>query len=248
MSTSFKGKVEETGHKIAEGASEMGHKVGEKITIKYQRDAEHHGPIRETETTIKSRPEKLQDANNGPGPFLGVGATVPAKTFGLLDSVGRSVTGTGEVTWQSLVAMGQFFSPTGIGDYAETVGNGSDSPSEPTPGRHVSSSGDNGGDNGRMLSILGVLQLGSDAGKQGLANLLPIFLMINVFVGMINLVPLLPFDGGHAAVAVYERIRSRGGRRYHADVSKLLPVAYAVVMGLVILGVTSLYLDIVNPI
>ena len=72
--------------------------------------------------------------------------------------------------------------------------------------------------------------------------------MINVFVGMINLVPLLPFDGGHAVVAIYERIRSRKGQRYHADVSKLLPVAYAVVMGLVILGVTSLYLDIVNPI
>jgi membrane-associated protease RseP (regulator of RpoE activity) len=103
-------------------------------------------------------------------------------------------------------------------------------------------------DSNRMLSILGVLRLGADAGEQGLANLLPIFLMINIFVGLLNLVPLLPFDGGHASVAIYERIRSRGGERYHADVSKLLPVAYAVVMGLVVLGVTSLYLDIVNPV
>jgi membrane-associated protease RseP (regulator of RpoE activity) len=62
------------------------------------------------------------------------------------------------------------------------------------------------------------------------------------------MVPLPPLDGGHAAVAIYERIRSRAGRRYHADVAKLLPLTYAVVMGLVVVGVTSMYLDIVNPI
>ena len=39
--------------------------------------------------------------------------------------------------------------------------------------------------------------------------------------------PVLPFDGGHAAIATYERIRSRNGRRYHADVSKMVPVAMA---------------------
>jgi membrane-associated protease RseP (regulator of RpoE activity) len=59
---------------------------------------------------------------------------------------------------------------------------------------------------------------------------------------------LPPLDGGHAAVAIYERIRSRRGRRYHADMAKLLPLTYAVVLGLVMLGVASLYLDIVNPI
>ena len=49
-------------------------------------------------------------------------------------------------------------------------------------------------------------------------------------------------------MAIYERIRSREGHPYHADVTKLLPLAYAVVMGLVVLGVTTLYLDIVNPV
>jgi hypothetical protein len=34
---------------------------------------------------------------------------------------------------------------------------------------------------------------------------------------------------------------------YHADVSKLLPLTYAVVLLLVLVGVTSLYLDITNP-
>jgi membrane-associated protease RseP (regulator of RpoE activity) len=59
--------------------------------------------------------------------------------------------------------------------------------------------------------------------------------------------PLLPFDGGHAAVAVYERLRSSRGRRHHADVRKLAPIATGVVVLLVMLLVAGLYLDITQP-
>ena len=51
-----------------------------------------------------------------------------------------------------------------------------------------------------------------------------------------------------AAMAIYERVRSRGGRRYHADFAKLLPLTYAVFLVLVVIGVSTMYLDIVNPI
>ena len=70
----------------------------------------------------------------------------------------------------------------------------------------------------------------------------------NVFVGLFNLIPLLPLDGGHIAVAVYERIRSRKGIRYHADASKLLPLTYAVVFALIFIGIAAVYLDIADPI
>ena len=60
--------------------------------------------------------------------------------------------------------------------------------------------------------------------------------------------PLLPLDGGHVAVAVYERLRSRGGERYYADVGKLLPIVYAVVFILITVGVAALYLDITDPV
>jgi membrane-associated protease RseP (regulator of RpoE activity) len=71
-----------------------------------------------------------------------------------------------------------------------------------------------------------------------------------VFIGLFNLVPLLPLDGGHVAIATYERIREigRGGRRYFVDVTKLLPLAYAVVVVLVAVGGLSVYLDVVDPI
>ena len=52
---------------------------------------------------------------------------------------------------------------------------------------------------------------------------LALLALVNVFVGVLNVIPLYPLDGGHFAVALYERIRGRS-----ADVRKLLPVAAAV--------------------
>ena len=72
---------------------------------------------------------------------------------------------------------------------------------------------------------------------------------VNVFVGLINLFPMLPFDGGHAAIATYERIRTpQGPAAYRADVGKMVPVAMAVMALLVFMFFTGLYLDIVDPI
>jgi hypothetical protein len=48
-------------------------------------------------------------------------------------------------------------------------------------------------------------------------------------------------------VAVYERIRSRPGRRYFADVRKLAPVAYAFLVFLGAIVVSAFYLDITHP-
>ena len=42
-----------------------------------------------------------------------------------------------------------------------------------------------------------------------------------MFIGLLNMFPLLPFDGGHAAIATYERLCSRSGREpYHADAAR----------------------------
>ena len=61
--------------------------------------------------------------------------------------------------------------------------------------------------------------------------------------------PVLPFDGGHAAIATYERIRSRRGRApYRADITKMIPVAMTMMVVLVLLLFTGLYLDFTKPI
>lgn len=101
----------------------------------------------------------------------------------------------------------------------------------------------------RPTTVVGVTQVSADVGRtDGLAGVLVLLALVNVFVGIFNLFPLLPFDGGHAAIATYERIRSRGGRRYTADITKMVPVATAVVGLLVVLLMTGLYLDITRPV
>ena len=80
---------------------------------------------------------------------------------------------------------------------------------------------------------------------------MPAFLLIlinlNIFVGLLNMLPMLPLDGGYVAIATYERLRRRRGEEYHANINKLAPVIYTFVTALGLLFVSTLYLDIVDP-
>jgi len=82
----------------------------------------------------------------------------------------------------------------------------------------------------------------------GFFDLGEVLVNIIIAVGIINLVPMLPLDGGHVLVAVYERVRSRRGRKYHADVTKLMPVVSAFVLFLIVFVVAAVFLDISHPI
>ncbi|GAA1928293.1 M50 family metallopeptidase [Nocardioides marmoribigeumensis] len=77
---------------------------------------------------------------------------------------------------------------------------------------------------------------------------------LNLFLGMFNLVPLLPLDGGHIAGALYEALR-RGWARLrrlpdpgYVDVAKLLPVAYVVASVLLVMGMVLIVGDLVAPV
>ncbi len=78
---------------------------------------------------------------------------------------------------------------------------------------------------------------------------------LNLFVGVFNLLPLLPLDGGHLAVLGFEQLRhkvrrARGyvGELRRVDLTKLLPVTYAVVVFFAAFTVWLLGADLVNPI
>jgi len=75
-----------------------------------------------------------------------------------------------------------------------------------------------------------------------LESTLAILALVNVFVAIVNIIPLYPLDGGHFAVATYEKVTGR-----EPDVSKLTPVAAVVVLFLVTIGLVGLYLDIFRP-
>jgi len=78
---------------------------------------------------------------------------------------------------------------------------------------------------------------------------------LNLFVGVFNLLPLLPLDGGHLAVLAYEKVRHRlrqlkgyTGEMLRVDLTRLLPLTYAVVVFFAGFTVWLLGADIVNPI
>jgi membrane-associated protease RseP (regulator of RpoE activity) len=99
----------------------------------------------------------------------------------------------------------------------------------------------------RFVSPVGVVSLFHQAGQDGLGTVLYLLAIINISLGIFNLVPLLPLDGGHVAIALYEGVRSRKGRRYHADVGKLVPLLYLAIAAIAFLGLSSLYLDLRYP-
>ncbi|HWG94291.1 MAG TPA: site-2 protease family protein [Mycobacteriales bacterium] len=87
------------------------------------------------------------------------------------------------------------------------------------------------------------------------ADFLLLIAGLNLFVGLFNLLPLLPLDGGHLAVLAYENARDRVKRLFgyrgefqRVDFTKLLPLTYVVVVAFAGLTLWIMGADIVNPI
>jgi RIP metalloprotease RseP len=103
-------------------------------------------------------------------------------------------------------------------------------------------------DEQRIISIYGAARFGSELTEQGFANVLLFLAGLNVSIGVLNLIPLPPLDGGHVVIATYERIRSFGGRRHEVDYNKVLPLTYAVFLLLTAFGLLAIFRDIIDPI
>jgi membrane-associated protease RseP (regulator of RpoE activity) len=167
------------------------------------------------------------------------------QTANPLVAVGRAGRMLGSVTAGTATGIAQVFSLHGLGDFAHQVASAGHNVGSSSS---AVSSSSGGGQGGQIMSTLGAAELAVQAAKRNISELLYILVAINIFVGMVNLFPMLPLDGGHVAIAVYERVRSRRGRRYHADVAKLMPVAYLFLLFIVVLGIGALYVNILHPV
>jgi membrane-associated protease RseP (regulator of RpoE activity) len=113
---------------------------------------------------------------------------------------------------------------------------------------------------GNVGSVLGAAR---DTGQAVAANVgwkfkvtfvLLLIASLNIFVGVFNLLPLLPLDGGHIAVVVAERIRAWYARLRGRpdpgliDYRKLAPVSFSVFLVLLVFGTMLILADIVNPV
>jgi len=189
--------------------------------------------------------------------FFGVGYERPLVTVGPLRAVGEAGQRFTHLVGLSIDGLASFFTPDGLVSFFSEALPESDPPpraavgSEAVGGSGVASAMAPAGaqvddDAERLLSIYGAARLGSAMFDDGWATYLWFLVLINVFIGVFNLVPLLPLDGGHVAIATYERLRSFGGRRHVADAAKLVPVTWAVVSLLVLVAAVALYRDIVD--
>ena len=213
--------------KVPAGSADLGvivrsHQPGDRIAVVVKRDG--------SELTLNPTLGTNPDPPNAGSALLGVKSGEQNHFVG--QSLGTafvdSFSDLGSAAWQSVGGVVKVMNPVNI--YQHLVGTNNDQSTQP-------------------VTVYGISRLSSDIGNEtGLAGILLTLAGVNVFVGLLNMVPLLPFDGGHAAVATYERIRSRKGKVYRADVAKMVPVAMAVMTFLVFVLFTGLYLDITKPI
>ncbi|WP_395153294.1 M50 family metallopeptidase [Ilumatobacter sp.] len=171
-------------------------------------------------------------SNDTGGALIGVSSSSIFETIdhSLPAAAGNAVADIVPFSWESAKGVVKVLNPVNI--ITHLTGSNDDQTSRPT-------------------TLVGVAAISDDVGESsGWAGMLLLLAVLNVFVGVFNMFPLLPLDGGHAAIALYERVREgvRGGKqRYFADVERLMPFAMGVVTVLAMLMFAGLYLDITKP-
>ncbi len=198
-----------------------------------------NGQTREFTTTIDvTKTQRWTKEGNGAATTVGA-VGIAAAQFGPtqynpLSAVPATVAFSGDL----VVELGKSLAkiPTKIGALWHSIGGGERDPETP-------------------ISVVGASIIGGDTVEAGLWVAFWFFLaQLNFVLGAVNLLPLLPFDGGHIAIAVYEKVRNmiRALRRIDAaepvNYLKLMPATYVVLVvvgGYMLLTVTA---DLVNPI
>jgi len=170
---------------------------------------------------------------------MGVGAAPPPGipttiTYGPVQSLGKA----GTLTGQTFAGVGSALKafPERIPNLWHALNGGERDPNGP-------------------ISVVGASRLGGETAEHGAWF---VFLLLaaslNFFVGVFNLLPLLPLDGGHIAIAWFEKARSwlyaklsrpDPGR---VDYAKLMPVTYAVILIFGAFTLLTVGADIVNPV
>ncbi|HMK63419.1 MAG TPA: M50 family metallopeptidase [Acidimicrobiales bacterium] len=200
-------------------------RAGQKVSMVVRRD----GVSRQL--TVTPVPVKSGGKTVG---RIGIEIATGAVSVGPIRALGHSGVALADTVTASFGALGQIFSAHGLSQYWHDLTNAKAAQAS----EHSTT---------RLQSIYGAGRTTVEAVEAGWGDFVAVFVSINVFIGIVNLLPMLPLDGGHVAIAVYERIRSRRGRPYHADVRKMAPVAYAFIAFLGFIVVSALYLDITHP-
>ncbi|MEV0146351.1 MULTISPECIES: site-2 protease family protein [unclassified Nonomuraea] len=89
--------------------------------------------------------------------------------------------------------------------------------------------------------------------EQKVYQLVSLLAGFNLAIGMFNLIPLLPLDGGHIAGGLWEGLKrafARVTRRpepAYVDIAKVLPLTYALALVMIVMAGLLVYADLFNP-
>jgi membrane-associated protease RseP (regulator of RpoE activity) len=218
----------------------VGHSVGRPVTLGIERDGRAItkvvSPVDGTRIVVDGSPyRKTSDHSSG---IIGIMQEPVYSPEGPLRGIGTSAIDVGRVTSATFAGLGHFFSPHGLSNFFTEVTN--------SKAGAASAANPQGSD--RPMSLIGIGRATVQAQQQGFINVIEILIAINIGFAILNMLPMLPLDGGHVAIALYERVRTRRGQPfYRADVTKLLPVAYAFMAFLVLITFSAVFLDIAHP-
>jgi membrane-associated protease RseP (regulator of RpoE activity) len=172
---------------------------------------------------------------------LGVVNKVGTITYGPVDSVARAGKFTGEILQNSATSLISL--PTKIPSLiSQTFGGEKRDPEG-------------------LVGVVGVARVSGETAntkaltvREKIATFILIIASLNLFVGMFNLLPLLPLDGGHMAVVVVDGVRNFLARKRGLakpapfDVERLTPITMVVFVLMAALSILLLTADIFNPI
>ena len=157
--------------------------------------------------------------------FLGIGPTFVVKHYSPQSAIAGAGHDVGAAMLGSLEAIGHLFQPSTLGRiFSQAAGRQTRSVEDPT-------------------TVVGLTsQAGGLLGHGDIGAFFLLIAYFNIFVGVANLLPLPPLDGGHLAVLAYEKIRRRD-----VDMRRLVPITVTVISVFGSLFLLLLYLDIVRP-
>ena len=159
--------------------------------------------------------------------YLGVGPQPEIESFGLGEAIVHSGERVWDMTVRSVIGVPQVFAQVFNGDIFDALGGEGERSAEDSP-----------------IGIVGAGRIvGESANRGEYTNILEMIAAFTIFVGLMNLLPLPPLDGGHLAVVAWESVTKR-----KVDIRKLIPVSAAVIGFFVVLFVAILYLDLARPV
>jgi membrane-associated protease RseP (regulator of RpoE activity) len=210
--------------------------TGRQLTLGVQRD----GRLIQLEATPESgngivvNGSKLADRG-----YLGVNISTAVSSVSALQAPGAAVSTMWSVTSQEAHGIGQIFAPSGLSSLWHQLSNS----------HYAQKVANNPGEAPRPESIIGIAHIGAQAEQSNVESVLLLLIAINIVFGILNMLPMIPLDGGHVAIAAYEWIRTRRGQPYYrADITKLFPVAAVFIGILAFVSLSAMYLDITHPV